>query len=110
LISCRDIGIFAARAFANPEAYKGRAVTLAGDELNLTQAKKVFKRTEGYDMPETYGFVGSGIKMASKEMGTMFSWFKTDGYGADIAELRKEEPKLQTFSQWLRESSGFSKR
>jgi uncharacterized protein YbjT (DUF2867 family) len=110
LISCRDIGIFAARAFANPEAYKGRAVALAGDELNLTQAKKVFKDTEGYDMPETYGFVGSGIKMASKEMGTMFSWFKTDGYGADIAELRKEEPKLQTFSQWLRENSGFSKR
>lgn len=67
LISAHDIGVFAARAFNDPSAYKGRAISLAGDELNIEQAKKVFKQTEGYDMPETWGFVGAGIKMMSKE-------------------------------------------
>ena len=73
LISVHDIGVFGARAFTDPEAYKGRAITLAGDELTLEQGKKVFKENVGYDMPETFGFVGSGIKFMVKEMGTMFN-------------------------------------
>lgn len=109
LISSHDIGVFAANAFNNPAAYKNRAVALAGDELTLEQGKKVFKDTLGYDMPETYGFVGSGLKYMMGELGNMFNWFKTNGYGADIQALRKEEPKLQDFGTWLKESSGFKK-
>jgi len=108
LISVRDIGLFGARALTEA-SYKGRAITLAGDELTLAQGKKVFKDTLGYDMPETFGFVGSGIKYMIKGVGTMFNWFKDEGYGADIPALMKEEPRLQDFSKWLKESSKFSK-
>jgi uncharacterized protein YbjT (DUF2867 family) len=41
MISVHDIGVFGARAFRDPEAYKGRAITLAGDSLTLEQGKKV---------------------------------------------------------------------
>jgi len=41
LISVHDIGVFAARAFADPQAYNGRAISLAGDSLNFDQGKKV---------------------------------------------------------------------
>ncbi|EPE31954.1 NAD(P)-binding Rossmann-fold containing protein [Glarea lozoyensis ATCC 20868] len=107
LIATSDIGLFAARAFNDPAKYQGRSISLAGDELNLKDGKKVFKETMGYDMPETFGFVGSGIKLASKEMGSMFSWFKSDGFGVDIQKLKQEEPKLQNFSTWLKNESGF---
>jgi uncharacterized protein YbjT (DUF2867 family) len=107
LIATEDIGLFAAKAFNNPAQYQGRSISLAADEMNFKDAKKVFKETLGYNMPETFGFVGSGLKFAIKELGTMFSWFKTDGYGADIQQLRKEEPKLQDFKTWLKNSSGF---
>jgi uncharacterized protein YbjT (DUF2867 family) len=107
LIASEDIGLFAARAFDNPAQYQGRSISLAGDELNLADAKKVFKETIGYDMPETFGFFGSGLKFAIKELGLMFSWFKTDGFGADIPQLRKEEPKIQDFRTWLKNSSEF---
>jgi len=110
LISVHDIGVFGARAFMDLNAYKGRAISLAGDELNFAQGKKVFQETEGYPMPETFGFVGSGIKWAVAEVGTMFNWFKDVGYGADIAALRKEEPKLQDFATWLKDSSKFEKK
>jgi hypothetical protein len=60
-------------------------------------------------MPETFGIVGSGIKYMMKEMGIMFDWFKDAGYGADIQALRKEEPRLQDFGTWLKETSGFKK-
>jgi hypothetical protein len=68
----------------------GRAISLAGDELTLAQGKQVFKDSLGIDMPETYDFVGNGIKYVIKEVGTMFTWFKDEGYGADIQALRKE--------------------
>ncbi|KAE9370730.1 putative NmrA-like family domain-containing protein 1 [Stipitochalara longipes BDJ] len=108
LISVHDIGLFGAKAFTDP-SYKNRAVGLAGDELTLAQAKKVFKDTMGQDLPETYGFVGSGIKYMVAEVGTMFKWFQDVGYGVDIPSLRKEEPRLQDLSKWLRESSKFPK-
>jgi uncharacterized protein YbjT (DUF2867 family) len=107
LISVHDIGVFAARAFQNPQEYKGRAISLAGDELTLPQAKEVFKKAVGYDMPATFQFLGSAVLYMVKEMGTMFKWFHDVGYGIDIQALRKEEPKLQDFETWLKESSDF---
>ena len=107
LISTADIGLFAAKAFNNPNKYRGQAISLAGDELTFAQGKKVFRDTMGYDMPETFSIVGPGIKLMSTEMGTMFDWFKTDGCEADIQQLRKEEPKLQDFSTWLKKTSTF---
>lgn len=108
LVSVHDIGNFAAKAFLNPE-YKGKAISLAGDELTIEDGRKIFKETMGHAMPESFGFVGIGLKLVMKELGTMFKWFETDGYGADVLALRKEEPALQDFSNWLKESSKFSK-
>ena len=107
LISVHDIGVFAARAFEKPEDYKGRAISLAGDELTLVQAKTAFKEAVGYDMPTNFTFMGSAILFMVKEVGTMFKWFRDVGYGADIKALRKDVPKLQDFGTWLKESSGF---
>jgi len=110
LVSVHDIGVFASRAFQYPEEYKGRAISIAGDELTLPQAKKVFREVIGYEMPSTYQFVGSFFCYMVKELGLMFQWFADVGFGADVKALRKEEPKLQDFSMWLKESSGFRKR
>jgi uncharacterized protein YbjT (DUF2867 family) len=109
LISVHDIGVVAARAFERPEKYNGRAISLAGDEVTLVQAKKVFKEVIGYDMPANFTFMGSALIFMVKELGTMFRWFKDAGYGADIKALRKEVPELQDFGTWLKESSGFRK-
>ena len=108
LISVRDIGLFGARAFTDP-SYKNRAIGVAGDELTLAQGKKVFKETMGFDMPETYGFVGAAIRWMIAEVGLMFRFFEEEGYAVDIQALRKEEPRLQDLSKWLKESSKFPK-
>lgn len=109
LISVHDIGVFAARAFEKPEEYKGRAISLAGDELTLLEAKRKFREAVGSDMPANFTFMGSVLMFMVKELGTMFKWFADTGYGADILSLRKEVPELQDFGTWLRESSGFRK-
>ncbi|KAK1710680.1 NmrA-like family protein [Colletotrichum lupini] len=107
LVSVRDIGLFAAKAVGNPEQWDRRAVSLAGDSITYAQARETFKRVVGSDMPQTYTIFGQGMLWAIADVGKMFEFFRTEGYGADIQVLRKEEPRLQTFEAWLKENSGW---
>jgi len=104
LVSVRDIGKFSAAALTDPAKWSGRAFGLAGDELTLDEQKEVFKKVTGSNLPQTYTFLGKGLMWGVKEMGAMFRWFGTDGYGADIAARRKEIP-TQTFEDWLKDGS-----
>ncbi|KAJ0161929.1 hypothetical protein CTA2_5381 [Colletotrichum tanaceti] len=107
LVSVRDIGLFAAKAIADPERWDRRAVSLAGDDITYARAREVFKRVVGTDMPQTYTVLGQGMLWAMADMGKMFDFFKREGYEADIQGLRKEEPRMQDFEAWLKESSGW---
>lgn len=107
LIACADIGQFAAEALMNPEKYNGRAISLAGDELTFDQAAAVFKQRIGSDMPTTYGLVGSLALFALKDIGTMFKWMNSEGFGADVEELRRENPDMIDFGAYLEKYSGY---
>lgn len=107
LVSVRDIGLFAAKAIGNPEEWDRRAVSLAGDDITYAEAREIFKKVVGSDMPQTYTFIGQGMLWAIADMGKMFDFFKSQGYGADIQALKKEEPRMQNFETWLKESSGW---
>ncbi|KAK7956422.1 uncharacterized protein PG986_005644 [Apiospora aurea] len=105
LVSARDIGWFAAQAFIRPEAYAGRSVTLAGDELTLSDLRAVFQQKTGHDMPETFQFVARILFWLSAEFGSMFRWFHDEGFGADFSALRKEHAGLQSWGDWLENES-----
>ncbi|KAI1656401.1 nucleoside-diphosphate-sugar epimerase family protein [Daldinia decipiens] len=107
LVATSDIGFFAAEAFRNPEQWKGKKLSLAGDELTYDQFTTVFKQKTGDDMPTTYHFIAAFINWMSKEFGSMFKWFRNVGYGADIASLRKMNPGLKDFGAWLETESQF---
>ncbi|KAI0530239.1 hypothetical protein GGR58DRAFT_494081 [Xylaria digitata] len=107
LISVRDIGIFGAKALLNPEKYAGRAIGLAGDEVTLSDVRSIYRKVAGTQLPQAWTIVGYGARWMVKEMGRMFSFFEKEGYGVDIQKLRAEEPRLQDFETWLKESSTF---
>ncbi|WYZ43422.1 hypothetical protein EsH8_VI_001121 [Colletotrichum jinshuiense] len=107
LVSSRDIGLFAARAISDPEKWDRRAVSLAGEDITYEKAREVFKRVVGSEMPQTYTIFGQGLMWAVADVGKMFEFFRREGYGADVQALRKEEPRLQNFETWLKESSGW---
>ncbi|KAF1976332.1 NAD(P)-binding protein [Bimuria novae-zelandiae CBS 107.79] len=106
-VATEDIGIFGAKAFRDPEAWNARAEALAGDELTLDEMSGCFERVTGAPVPATYGFFGSALMYAVKEVNIMITWFANDGYGANIAQLKQEEPQLCGFERWLRERSGW---
>lgn len=54
--------MFATRAFNEPEKYQGPAISLADDQLTFEQGKEAFREVLGYEIPETFGVVGAGVK------------------------------------------------
>lgn len=107
LVSTRDIGVFAALAFADPEKFRNTAISLAGDELNYAEGKDVFWNVFGRTMPTSYGFMGSFLQWMIAELGIMFRWFVDVGYKADIAECKRINPKMQDLQTWLKEESKY---
>ncbi|CAI7678044.1 unnamed protein product [Penicillium pancosmium] len=107
LISTKDIGFFGAKAFLWPDQYKGKTLSLAGDELTFNQMTETFKSKTGKNVPMTFQFVGKLLMSMMKDLGYMFQWFYDVGYGADISALKEMNPKLKDFKTWLGEESGF---
>ncbi|KAL6230850.1 hypothetical protein BDW75DRAFT_221571 [Aspergillus navahoensis] len=101
LVATSDIGYFAAQAFANPDEYANRAISLAGDELTQAEASSVWQAQTGSAMPTGSRFLAWILLRAVGDLSAMFTWFRDVGYGADIALLRREHPELQSFKTWV---------
>ncbi|KAJ5772792.1 hypothetical protein N7457_007688 [Penicillium paradoxum] len=107
LVATSDIGFFAAAAFVNPEASKNHAFSIAGDELTFDSMAEIFKDLTGKDVPTTFRLPVWLMLAGVKELGAMFKWFHDVGYGADIPVLKRLNPELKTFGDWLKEDSRF---
>lgn len=102
MIAVEDIGKWVARAFADPEAFVGRAEEIAGDELTRGEIGAAFKAHGWYaglpvPVPRLL------LRKLPDDFLKMFEWFGTEGYGADIAALRARQSDLKTLEDWLRE-------
>lgn len=109
VVAASDIGHFAAKALLSPKKYASKAMGIAGDSLNFEQACQVFKERMGVDMPTTFCVVGTVAKVVMGDIGSMFKWFKTEGYAVDIRKAREEYPQIMDFGTWLEKGSKFQK-
>lgn len=101
-IAVDDIGAFAALAFSKPNAWIGRAVELAGDELTMTQLAATFGRALGREVAYVQVPWGAFEQQAGEDITVMYRWFESHGYKADIAALRRIYPPLATIESFLR--------
>ncbi|GAA5945083.1 hypothetical protein JCM10213_001552 [Rhodosporidiobolus nylandii] len=104
LIAVDDIGHFAAQALANPSAYAGRTIKLAGDDLSMEEVRQTYARVQRTAVWKAWlpGFL---VALLPHDFKAMLRWFHDKGFTADVAALRKEHPGLRTFEQFLREGS-----
>ncbi|KAM0719195.1 hypothetical protein Q7P37_005100 [Cladosporium fusiforme] len=111
LIATSDIGKVAAEAFLSHDSpeYRNAAVSLAGDELSVNDAARIFKEETGQTMPETYSWLGGSIRYMVKDLREMFAWFKKDGFGVEVPQMRKRYPYMKDLRTWLREESAWKK-
>ncbi|KAL2431509.1 hypothetical protein ABEF95_010158 [Exophiala dermatitidis] len=111
MVASKDIGIFAAQAFAasEKEEYHNKAISIAGDELTQARANEIFWTVLGRPMPRSYNFMATLLKKMIPEMAKMFQWFADQGYGCDIFYCRQLNKDMLDFETWLREESGFKR-
>lgn len=111
LVATQDIGYFAAQAFLNPKSsqYQNKAISLAGDSLNFSQANAIFQKQTGKPMPVTFAVLARTALWAMKDLGMMFKWFDKEGFGADIPALKQKHPGLMDFETWLQQNSAWKK-
>lgn len=106
-VATRDVGVFAAMAFEKMDEWKGRAVGIAGDELNMNELGISFRRATGEEAPAAWWGLGSLLTGVVGELRAMIGWFSTGGYRADVDKRRAEHPGLLTMEDWLVKDSKF---
>ncbi len=100
-ISVRNIGEFAALAFAQKNRFLGRRINIAGDELTGPGYADVIARVSGREI--TYSEVPiEQVRAMSEDMALMYEWFVRIGYSVPIAELKREYPEVnwESFAEW----------
>ena len=107
-VATADIGFFAAQAFTHPEEWNHKARGLAGDELTFPQISKAFENATGSPAGTTFWGLGSVLTYMVAELGHMIGWFASDGYKADISNLRSIHPQMMNMETWLQKKSGFT--
>jgi uncharacterized protein YbjT (DUF2867 family) len=101
LIAVRDIGAFAAIAFADPGRHAGEAFELAGDELTVPQIASAM--TTALNRPVRYSQLSiEEIRRADPgRAASLERLYNLEPPRADIPRLRDQHPGLLTFAQWL---------
>jgi hypothetical protein len=111
LIATSDVGFFGAQAFIDADSpeYKNKSVSLAGDELTFEEMKGIFEKKTGETLPTTYSFIAAFIQWMAKDFGYMMKWMRTDGFGVDIAEMKRRKADVKDFKTWLDTESAWKK-
>ncbi len=118
MVAMRDVGVFVAQAFANPDHYAGQALELASDRFTLPAFAEAIGQAVGRSVryqcipPAVQwivaGYVGltrsSGRYKVGRSLINQFKWNNSSaagGWNADMSALRALHPGLMTMPQWV---------
>jgi len=102
-ISVDDLGLIAARAFADSDRFVGKVVTLASDVQSLDQCRAIYREVMGtppphFPMPlwlfRRFGFAG-------RDLTAMWGWLRTGDIDLDTTATRAIHPDALTVRAWL---------
>jgi uncharacterized protein YbjT (DUF2867 family) len=100
MLSPEDFAYFVALAFDKPREYIGKELDIAGDEMTLPEAAKVFSRVLGKPVEYSELPVEQIMKL-NEDMGKMFKWFNETDYRVDLESLKKIHPEMLTLERYL---------
>ncbi|MDT3439909.1 MULTISPECIES: NmrA/HSCARG family protein [unclassified Pseudofrankia] len=100
LVAIDDIGAFAALAFAQPDAYLGKAMEITGDRLTAPQIADALSTAAGRQVPHTQ-IPLKALWDHAPETAKVFAWANETYYDTDLIPLRKAKAGLMDFSTWL---------
>lgn len=102
-VAVQDIGAFSAHVLAHRDAFVGKRIDIAGDELTPGETAKAIGDALGREM-KFFELPIAQIRSFSEDMALMYEWFDRVGYSADIAGLRAQYPDVgwTRYGDWAR--------
>jgi len=104
-MSVEDVGRVVAPIFEQPEAFIGKVVKLAGDEIPPSEYAAVLSRTTGADV--RYAHVPREVFAAlgfpgAEDLADMFEYYRVHipSRAQDVETCRALAPELQSFETW----------
>jgi uncharacterized protein YbjT (DUF2867 family) len=100
-ISVDDVAVIAEKAFADPEAYAGRELSLASDVQSIKQCRAIWRDVTGkaprrFPMP-----VWLFERFSGTDETTMWRWLRDHHVDLDTALTLEIHPDAQTLRSWL---------
>ncbi len=106
-----DLGHAAAVALANPDAYVGEAIDIAGDEKTLAETAEILTAVTGRDVEAVHVPIEDAYETFGEEFTVMCEWFNEVGYAADIPALESRFGfEFTTLEEYLRAAGWEDKR
>jgi uncharacterized protein YbjT (DUF2867 family) len=102
-VSVEDLGVVAARVFADPQQFAGRELRLVSDVQSIDECRALYREVLGrkpprWPMPawmfERYGFVG-------RDLGRMWRWLRSNIIDLDTGPMRAIHPAALSVRAWL---------
>lgn len=99
IVSVRDVGRAGARLLVEPEAVRGGAIEIAGDELTPDEMAGVIG--EVFEVPARFEPLPLDVLASDADLHAMFSWFATTpSYRADRTGTRALLPDVLDLRAW----------
>jgi uncharacterized protein YbjT (DUF2867 family) len=103
-ISVQDVGVIAAKAFANPAEFLGKDLVLSADVQSLDEYRAIYKEVKGkypsrFPMPM---FLFE--KFVGKDIPRMWRWLRTNPVNLDTSQTRQIHPEVMSVRTWLASS------
>src|SRR5262249_19120783 len=97
-----DYGRMVVQVFKEPDRFLGAALDVASTEWTMREVAETFRRVLA--RPVTYRQVpwDEFEKQAGPELTTMYRWFESVGYEADLPALRHQFGELTDLETYLR--------
>ncbi|OUL19124.1 NmrA/HSCARG family protein [Nostoc sp. 106C] len=100
-ISEEDYGEMVAEVFERPADFLNREKEVAGVDMTMTEIAAAFSRVLG--KPVSYQQIPFEAfeQQVGEEVTTMYRWFENVGYGANLAQLKRDFPEPTDFESYL---------
>lgn len=101
VISLPEIAEFTTLAVERRNAFRGKRIDIASDELTPTEMAQRISQAAGAKLAYVPVPLDE-VRKQSEDFAKMYDWFNRVGYSAQIPKLRKEYPQVHwtTFRDW----------
>ncbi len=92
-----------AEVFDRPADFANRALEVTSMEMRMPEVAAAFTCVLGKNVAYQQMPFEAFEQQVGAEMTTMFRWFENVGFGADLAQLKRDFPAPTDFESYLRE-------